>query len=224
MPMHESEFNKLVASDYEARRKTIENELCKAGITSYRQIFKTALAQGINIIVPPKQSSLQSVTLIVAHYDGDTKHDNAGGVWLTLRLLRSIWEARSNGRVAALFTDKEEVFQQGALCFLSEGKADRIHNVLCIDGFGSGNEVTVREHAEPFSYKGNIFRMDADVFREKGYKVFTLFSGLDQLETSLMKSDHKFNDDIFEFRFGNLITLAEKAIVSVRELIGSADE
>lgn len=174
-----AELDRFLGSDMEVRRRAIEDEIQRAGRTVSRHPFHTPLAAGINLVAPPSNGN--SSTLIVTHYDGQSRHDNAGGVWLALQLMH-------RPDASALFTDCEECFQQGAAAFLRDYWSDHppwpVSRVLCIDGFGAGREMCVRLHDQPFHFAGCYFRMDADVFCEAGIKTYTAFTGLDLLESS----------------------------------------
>ena len=174
------DLNRLLGPS-SARRKSIDDALRSINRLSEHQMFKSVFGDGINIFSPPDQG--QATCLLVAHYDGDTAHDNAGGVLLALDILRRSSEHATP--MAALFTDMEEVFQQGAAAFLRNLRAhgdDRIAAfcpVVCIDGIGGGDSMLLRTHDRAFSYSGTYLRMDADVFREAGHPTFTAFTGLD---------------------------------------------
>jgi hypothetical protein len=170
----------LLTASLDQRRQWIASQLAQAGITSVEQPFRTILNQGCNLFVPPVHPQPNPLFL-VAHYDGDIPHDNAGGVWLTLAILQQFWHSHN---LAALFTDREEAFQQGATSFIKQYL--RTQNpllnqptILCIDGYGAGIQITSRHHTAPFIHLGHYLRMDADPFREAGFNVWTLHSGVE---------------------------------------------
>lgn len=210
------------------RREWIVSQLSPMGIPSHELPFTTFLAKGSNLFVPPCNPK-GSHLLLVAHYDGETAQDNAGGVWLTLELLKQFWHSSPNRlSLAALFTDKEETFQQGACSFIKQclrlpTPALNPEKVLCIDGFGTGTRVITRQHTSPFTYLGHYFRLDADVFREAGFNVWTLFSGLECIKPAQKGSTSI--DEIGDLSFPDqrLYDLKEEAIAQFLQIYQASD-
>jgi hypothetical protein len=174
----------LLAHRLDHRRQWIATQLSQLNIPFVEQPFSTPITSGCNLYIPPSTANLPSF-LLLAHYDGDTPQDNAGGVWLTLQLLQQFWATPNYPlTLAALFTDQEETFQQGASSFIKHHLRTpnpllNSPKILCIDGYGAGTAITSRHHTEPFTVLGHYFRMDADPFREAGFDVWTLHSGVE---------------------------------------------
>jgi hypothetical protein len=193
----------LLVPSLERRREWIALQLSQLGIPSTEQPFTSVITTGCNVFVPP-HTLASPILLLVAHYDGDTAHDNAGGVWLTLQILQQFWQSNSLPfTLSALFTDKEETFQQGSSSFLKHhlGSAAPLlksPKILCIDGFGAGTKITARHHLSPLIHLEHYFRMDADVFREAGFDVWTLHSGLECVQP---KRKGQSSEEIADFSF-----------------------
>jgi Peptidase family M28 len=210
----------LLTASLDQRRQWIASQLSLLGITSIEQPFRTVLNQGCNLFIPPAHPS-PAPLLLVAHYDGDIPHDNAGGVWLTLAILQQFWHSH---HLAVLFTDREETFQQGATSFIKQYL--RTPNplltqptVLCIDGYGAGTQITLRQHTAPFIYLGHYLRMDADPFREAGFNVWTLHSGVECIQpVQLVQTTSA--DEIGDLSFSDqrLYDLKEDAIARFLEV------
>jgi hypothetical protein len=188
------------------RRQWIASQLSQLNIPSVEQPFTTPIASGCNLYIPPRTTARPSL-LLLAHYDGDTPQDNAGGVWLTLQILQQFWaNPPAEIAIAALFTDQEEIFQQGASSFIKHHLRTptpllNSPKILCIDGYGAGTSITSRHHTELFTVLGHYFRMDADSFREAGFDVWTLHSGVECVQPA--RPGHNCIDDVGNLSFAD---------------------
>ena len=70
---------------------------------------------------------------------------------------------------------------------------------MCIDGFGAGNELSVRNHDKPTRFGGMYFRMDADVFAEAGISTVTVSTGLERVKMAGRFDEANFAVDEIEF-------------------------
>lgn len=186
----ERSLGPFLASSKTQRKLAVEYAVKEAGYIPTRMPFMSIAGPGENILVTSEYPLARGVTLIVAHYDGNDFHDNAGGVWTALEIIRlASADGDSKLSFAVLFTDHEEDLQQGAAAFVRKlgmvrelgSPTNSISRVLCIDGVGAGSEHMLRQHDLPLCVGSRYFRMDADVFLEHGYETYTFSTGVDCL-------------------------------------------
>lgn len=164
-------IQKIVASDMQARRNLLLEQIATRGYKPRTQEFVYDGKTGCNVIAETQRNGDGKV-VVTSHYDGAGVLDNAQGVAVTLGLMERL---RNKKDITFLFTDLEEQGQLGARAYVQEFGSDGINYNVNVDGAGVGDtlidmsKVKMLQAKLPTGEEAEIeLRADSDVFREKG--------------------------------------------------------
>ncbi|MCH8011997.1 MAG: M28 family peptidase [Candidatus Marinimicrobia bacterium] len=162
----------------EERVSFLYAKLKKNGFSPKIQNFFSSFGEGRNIFAEINNDNQKNKIVLSAHYDGESLFDNAGGVNALLDLSKRIRHLELPFSVVILFTDQEEIYQQGAAHFINEKLSDHIINKnINIDGFGIGDELfCVSELTKNTNNDNDLFLCDSDEFLKKNIPSISHFS------------------------------------------------
>ncbi len=165
-------------------------KMVKIGIEYQLQKFDSPFGLGKNIVVPFIPQKTLPVTLLSAHYDGNSYFDNSGGVFALMQIVKTIYTEKPNKNYLIVFTDQEENYQQGSYYFLKNKNNLSIEKNINIDGFGIGDGIYFTDMV-PIDKSSITILTDSNYFIYANVKSTSLFSSF-QIEIEKSK-----NEDVY---------------------------